>query len=487
MRIAALIVLALAPAGGDVVGLRELEQAFKFTRRPESRFAVRDAALAGLRGDSGKVAKALLEATATLEDEALEIERDRRGYLSTGAADHELQARSVLDPLRAYQERIRARLLALEDRGAAVTTFEVALESPKVPFTLRMELASYASEIDDHSFARVVKSLKSRHPDEVSVALRAVARRAERPAELVEPVVARLEHRSPVVRELAAETLAVLARPECVEPLILGIAREAGRTRQRFGRALEVLTRTNLPPHPAAWSAWWQDHAAAVRAGELELGGGTPAARDTDHGRYHDIPIDGDAVLYAIDRSGSMKKRLEGTITLPDGRQTRDRRIFRAMNELVRSLESLPAGKRFNIVAFGEGALAFADEMQDVEPKTVEAARNWVYALELEVGTSMYDGLDLAFALGGRPERDGFHEVAFDTLFVLTDGVPSVSTAPGLEGIVLDSTDAILAATRRWNLLGRVVIHTIGLGDEVADAFLATLAAENGGHSVREE
>ena len=96
-------------------------------------------------------------------------------------------------------------------------------------------------------------------------------------------------------------------------------------------------------------------------------------------------------------------------------------------------------------------------------------------------------GLVVSRGLGGRPERDGFHEIAFDTMFVLTDGVPTVSTAPGLPGIVLDSTDAILAAARRWNLLDRVVIHSIGLGDEFAGPFLQGLAESNGGRFVKEE
>ena len=470
--------------------LRAFRNAYQYTKRPAQRLEARAQTLGGLRGDSEDIAKVLLDATAAMEDEALLIERERRDYLSRGVADYELQPRAILGPLRELQGRIRDRLLALESPAAAALMARAALSNPKLPFTLRTELARFAVNIDNRAFARVAKALKSRHPDEVCVALLAVSARAATSGELVAPVLNLLAHRSPVVRELAAQALAALARPECVQPLVEQIGQEAGRTRQRFGRALEVLTRQPLPDHAGAWANWWNDHGQAVLSGQYELGGGTPRSsagrQERDRERYHDIPIDGDSILYVLDRSRSMRKRLKGSLTLPDGRILDDRRILRAMVELVRSLHTLTASKQFNIVAFGAGSLAFADEMQRASEENIEAAERWVYALALEIGTSMYDGMDLAFALGGRPERDGFHEIAFDTMFVLTDGVPSISTAPGIPGVVLDSTDGILAAARRWNLLNRVVIHSIGLGDEFAGPFLGALAANNGGHFVEE-
>jgi hypothetical protein len=482
------VFLAVAPGANDeVLGLREVDRAFRFTKRPERRLEERRTALDGLRGDSGDVAQALILAASALEDEALELERDRRDWLGDARADEDLQLRRVLDPLRELQDRVRTRLLALGSVGAARTMFAYALEDAKVPFTLRMELAPFARAIDDKTFARVVKALKSRHEDEVCVALRAVAHRAVVPDDVVPSVVSLLGHDSAVVRELAAETLSVLARPGCVGPLVAALASESGRTRLRFGRALEILTGASLPDSPSMWADWWADHRDEVLAGEVELGAGEPVERAGDETRYHDIPIDGESVMFVIDRSLSMRELLSGTILLPDGKKVLDRRFLRATRELVRTLQALPSGTRFNVVAFGTGAVAFEDEMREADPATVADAVEWVVAQcsALEPGTAMYDGLDLAFALGGRPARDGYHELTFDTMFVLTDGEPTKGVFR--RSIVFDSTDAILAATRRWNLLGRVVIHTIALGDETGEELMRGLAGENGGRFVQEE
>lgn len=74
-----------------------------------------------------------------------------------------------------------------------------------------------------------------------------------------------------------------------------------------------------------------------------------------------------------------------------------------------------------------------------------------------------------------RAARDRYYGAELDTIFLSTDGSPTrVDGRPG-------STGKIVLAGRTWNPLQRVTIHTIGIGGQLDDAFLAQLARENGG------
>ena len=62
-----------------------------------------------------------------------------------------------------------------------------------------------------------------------------------------------------------------------------------------------------------------------------------------------------------------------------------------------------------------------------------------------------------------------------DTIFVLTDGIPS-------EGRFRTESE-IVKAVRRLNQTRRIAIHTVSVGQD--SPLLERLARENGGHYVR--
>ena len=49
-----------------------------------------------------------------------------------------------------------------------------------------------------------------------------------------------------------------------------------------------------------------------------------------------------------------------------------------------------------------------------------------------------------------------------------------------------DNREHILDCVRRWNVGQRVVVNTVGLGDDVPRTFLRRLAKENGGQFAHE-
>ena len=66
--------------------------------------------------------------------------------------------------------------------------------------------------------------------------------------------------------------------------------------------------------------------------------------------------------------------------------------------------------------------------------------------------------------MAGRGTVDRYYPVVADTIFFLSDGAPTIKGSGDKRGLGRDSVEEILAAVQRWNPLGRVVIHSIGLG-----------------------
>ena len=500
-------VAARTPHHGDE--LRDFKRAFRMSRDRQAQLGERRTTLRALEGDSAEVAEALLKASLTLEREAEALEEERRSFLGSGRSNPKLQRREGLDDLRGLQASLRRKLMALKDSDAVELIVEAALNEGRLPFSMRLTLVKRVRDLPaDLQWEPIRKALRERAAGTILVGLRAIIA-DERPSTEALPLLLKLlGHGSATVREQTAQALTALSHPEGVEPLIRRLAREEGRTRRRFAEALQVLTGQAISSSPAAWNQWWSDYGQQVLSGELPMGDGVVHEAQPNDSKYHGIPIDGKAILYVFDRSESMRAAIGGRFR-PGEQVTagEEQRIDRAKSELIAGLGSLSPDRTFNIVVFASGSASFAREMVDASPRNVERAQGWVEDLELEVATALYDGVDLSFVLGGRPARDEHYELEFDTMFVLTDGVPTVPRTDAPSGsrggrgrggggagggqrrggrLELDATDRILEAVRRWNMLDQVVINTIGLGDRFAGSFLESLAEENGGRFVSE-
>jgi hypothetical protein len=67
-------------------------------------------------------------------------------------------------------------------------------------------------------------------------------------------------------------------------------------------------------------------------------------------------------------------------------------------------------------------------------------------------------------------------ELGPDTIYLLSDGNPN-------RGRITTLSDLLRKVTR-WNLLSRVVIHTIRIGEAAGSSFLESLAKATGGRYV---
>jgi Mg-chelatase subunit ChlD len=99
--------------------------------------------------------------------------------------------------------------------------------------------------------------------------------------------------------------------------------------------------------------------------------------------------------------------------------------------------------------------------------------QEYVDDLRASGGTNIYGALRTALEIAGVKGGDEWDSPRIDTLFLLTDGRPSVG--------LTTQPDEILAYVRDKNRSGGIVIHTIGLSGAQDAYLLSELAAQNGG------
>jgi hypothetical protein len=128
--------------------------------------------------------------------------------------------------------------------------------------------------------------------------------------------------------------------------------------------------------------------------------------------------------------------------------------------ELVRVLKKLPVGTSINITSFDANFKSWKKTLHPLKGKGRAEVVQFVEALRTGSGTNVFDTLEHALK-----------DKRVDTIFLLTDGVPSA-------GRIKDPA-LIAAEIRTLNRIRGATIHCIAFGEE--SPLLKTLAAENGG------
>ncbi len=259
----------------------------------------------------------------------------------------------------------------------------------------------------------------------------------------------------------AIQALRILREKAGIGALIAFLERKGlGRLRKDARAALCSLTGQRHGPYAGPWRAWWNDvHEDFV------VPPAPPPEEDAEHDAsptgFYGIPTFSDRIAYVFDLSGSMWTRDEG----------HGPRIDTALNELRQAIQTLDPGKRFLLVPFGTRASSWRSHTVPATEANKRALVRWSRKVTQRGQTNAYDALDLAMAAAraqeGRPE--------IDTLFFLTDGVPT--TGP------LDDVAALLTEVAVWVRVERVRIHAVGIGEH-DPVLLSGLAHLGGGRYV---
>ncbi|MBI5363699.1 MAG: HEAT repeat domain-containing protein [Planctomycetes bacterium] len=318
-----------------------------------------------------------------------------------------------------------------------------------------------AAWIDD-----LIGFTKHDDPEVRNLALQALGQTKEKKA--LEKLVAALNDENWSVRLAALDALEHLKTKEAIGPIIERMAKEEGRMLQEFSLALWRLTGQGFQENAGGWSNWWkgaadkfefltEEQLNQVKSGEEEY-----RLKQTTRveQKFFGIRIISHRVIFIIDVSGSMQELLnseyEGKTSQP--------RMEVAKRELERCVTGLDTSAFFNIVTFSsdvdrwvDGTLSVANE------KNRGAAKEYVGKLMAAGGTNLYGAV-----------KDAFKDLDVDTIFILSDGEPSV-------GEETDPT-VIREHVKAWNEHRGIQINTIAVGGQFQ--ILEWLAQDSGGTHV---
>ncbi len=297
----------------------------------------------------------------------------------------------------------------------------------------------------------------------------------------VDPLCRALTDKEQPVRYSVITALSALKAKNSIPHLISALAKEEGLLRQNLSVLLEELTGQALGIASESWSKWWsengqvfleQDVAPAVVAG--------PSKDKEDPFSYYGIKTYSKKVIFVLDISDSMNDSAEETVVPLSGipKRTGNLRpkILVARDHLTQALVALPESATFNIVVYNKYVSTWKPKMVLANKRSKNEAIAYVLNLQAMEATNIMDALDAAFRFGGVSLRDKYYPSEVDTIFFLTDGKATDGR--------LQDTKEIMAEVKRINKIGKVTLHTIGIGYLHDRPFLETLAKENGGTYV---
>ena len=274
-----------------------------------------------------------------------------------------------------------------------------------------------------------------------------------------------LKHPNWSTRLIALDALVARRESKLVAPIVEQMQDEKGRMAIEFGDALFRLTGESFGRNATTWSRWLEDQGdsvAIVEESDIEKireEEEERRLRQISDASFFGIRIVSHRVLFIIDVSGSMNEPLRARYVGEQG----EPRIEVAKEELKKAIEALDDNAFFNIAPFSTGVETWLEEgVASSAEKTRAEALEYADRLGAMGGTNLYGSLEYAFT-----------DLDVDTIFVLSDGEPSVG---------LTDTQLIRDAVAEMNATRKVVINTIAVGGSFE--ILEWLAEDSGGTHV---
>lgn len=276
----------------------------------------------------------------------------------------------------------------------------------------------------------------------------------------------------PIVVETAIEAIARIGTKEAVEPLIESLKVGRLRARQKARTALKTLAKTlfnhekDYQVDAMAWNVWWGKVKRGVDPDDPSFAGSETTS-------YFNFPIHSDRVLFILDVSGSMQwpdAPRESGIKPSDWKERRidvaHEHLYKALRDLAKQNQGRKFRKPkkgetsdspnlvsedgdepptlFNVATFAGVVTPWLKEAVVANTENVEQAIAWLDKQLPRGGTATFDALEFGIA-----------QENIDTIFFLSDGVPSLGR--------FEERETILAEVRKLNRFKRVTINTIAL------------------------
>jgi hypothetical protein len=269
-------------------------------------------------------------------------------------------------------------------------------------------------------------------------------------------------------RAAALSGLEAMRSSEGVGAIIARMDKESGLLLTRFAETLFRLTGKPFRTTASAWKSWWEKEGktfqpiTAVELSKLQKDDETRRLKETTKtAQFFGIRIVSHRVIFILDVSGSMNEPTKGDYVGKAGKT----RIEVAKEELIKCIDALDPDSLFNIEIFSSDVERWLENgVAQFSKSNKDEAKAYVSKLGANGGTNLYGAM-----------KDAFRDPDVDTIFVLSDGEPSVG----------DETDQaiIRARVKEWNLHRGIVINTIAVGGSFQ--ILQWLADDTGGLSKK--
>lgn len=348
----------------------------------------------------------------------------------------------------------------------AVKDLEKLIEKTKVDAVREATLRGLSLIYDGENswVERLVEYSAAEDVDLRNAALNEVRRLGRR--NTVDLFKERLGHADWSTRMIALQALEDQRDVALLGPIIEQMQAEEGRMSVEFGKSLFRLTGQPFGKNPGVWKRWFDKEGSSAKlvdASEVEgllVEAEERRLKDTSAAEFFGIRIESHRVVFIIDVSGSMQAPTRGRYVDEPGKP----RIEVAKKELAKAIEALEDNSLFNILPFSNGVEAWIEDgIEASKESTREDALEYVSRLGPFGGTNLFGSLEAAF-----------EDEDVDTIFVLSDGEPSV-------GDIIDP-QIIRETVMEMNETRNVVIHAVSVGLDLD--VLRGLAEDSGGTYV---
>lgn len=348
-----------------------------------------------------------------------------------------------------YGLRYRARLIENLGRNRTATALSGILEV----------LAAKPNDVERLAATRALAELGEPAP-EVAAALR-------------ESLTS--EHRQ--VRIAAADAAARMGMRELAGAILEALRDARGRPAADLNEALKKLTGVDKHGSYEAWKAWWDRHredflAGIYRPEPLEKAGGAGTTT------FYGVPVVSEAVAFVLDVSGSMWQPASWKPPPEEGappglRLAGDLKIHVLQYELKKTLLKLPEGATVCLIFFDSNLHLYGGGPVRLTASRRKSMAEFVDSLRQGTMTNLWAAMTKALSYAGDPQAPSLRKDGIDTIYVLTDGVPTVGVT---------DVPRFLGRFAALNRFADVRVHAVQIGaDPEARALLKPLAERTGG------
>lgn len=358
---------------------------------------------------------------------------------------------------------------------------------------------------NDKAVKQLLENLK-RHSFSLQIA--SIAALGEiAPDEAIDPLLALLEKDDWRIRYAAARSLVNMRCEDLIEPFIKCMYKSSEWLQKELGGMLREMTGKDNGADVKSWDQWW-----TANKDKFEIQYEEDILASDQTMTFYGLEINSNKVLFCLDRSGSMalpaSDWVDNVIQSEQGgekdkgddldpkdpkaagkkKKKGSRTKMEALKaELVRMVKGLKPSVNFNLYQYSSDCQLWKKEkgvaLVSANDATKDECLKYIEKMSPGGGTAIYDVLKKAFlmaagSIDGKDAeleklKDPKIELAVDTIFLMTDGTPM--------GGQTNDIGKILEDVQKWNSLGRIRVHSVGVGEGQNVDFLRKLAAQNGG------